>query len=455
MRIKSFSCLCLISFLFACSVRSPLSGYFEPKSAAGEEPLQAVVNAKLEYRPLAHPDPADHQDYQPKYSNPNEIPLTDFLMHKAHPGRINALAVTKDGLKAYSGGQDGKVVCSTIIKSVQKKDQADDRPLNSFIKTQVLAESGKPILGLSLSPDENLLLVSMFSGVALLDLEKQLVVGQQTRIKGRIQTMAWDPRGEFISFGRTNGDIFIWNLKNLKDKIADTTETLERYETSSSPIVGLAFHPSGRAFFSVERNGSVYVWRDLRTERELGLRDDDAVEDRSFRGSQRTRIGVTSGNAESLWLNHDASELYVSSSDGYVYRWKVRGLKSLPKIAVGADSVAGVQGVTLGRRDLNGEIQKIPLLVTVGRSQRLRFWCQNVAGEESDSLFTGAQVVAATAAEPLTQSSVFLHPLMMLQIGSDSPYLWAAQKTGNVVTFNVNFLLESPSWRARIEQCRE
>lgn len=442
-QIAIFLTAFLILFGVSCGRKNSSPAYPE-LSEATTEVLAPSSGKTTEIRSLAHPDPAENQDYEQKHSNPNEIPLADFVMHKAHSGLINALAISRDGLKAYSGGQDGQIVSSTIIKSVQRKDQAGSQP--AAIRIELIASSNKPILALSLSPNEKKLLVSLYSTVVVYDLEGRQVDTQLTRIRGRIPALAWDPRGELVAFGRANGDIFVWNLRKGRQAGADNTESLERYELSSSPIVSIIFHPSGRAFFAAERDGGVYIWRNLRTERELSLRDEASGYGEDLAGGTVERVGGVGGQIEDMWLDENASILYVSAADGGIYRWKVRGLRALKKINAGADSVTAIQGVQLAPGGA-AESERYGLIAGTGRGQRLKLWCRKP--EES------AWGSVPSEPAPVLQSALFFNPLNLLRGGEGAAYLWAAQKTGNVVTFDANFLLNSPFWRDRIEGCKD
>lgn len=438
MKTKTISLLISFSFslyFFGCSVPSYLSlGTANTLKLA----IAPETNPKTTVHPVTHPVPAQHGEYSGRPDDDQQIQTENFLVHSVHQGQVNALVVSRSGLQAYSGGQDGNVVQSTIVEAKPSDDSAVRGELAAtelprrFIQTQTILVGQKPILALGLSPDERKLLVSQFSSVIVFDLDTKEITNRLTQVEGRVLSLAWDPKGELVLLGRANGDIFAWNLVQGTDAGEDSVDALERYEGSSSPIVRLLFHPAGRAFFSAERNGGIYLWRLLRTEGELGIRDEEAIVDEDKAGKMRKVVANLASEVEDIWLDSTARTVFAAAVDGNLYRFKVRGAKELDKIAVGTGAVFSVEGLAL--HDEAGSEPDLHLVATSGKEQRIKFWCQSGL---------------------VAQSVLFRNPPTILRSGKTAPILWAGEKTGNLLTFDADLLVNSPAWRARVLNCKD
>ena len=420
-----------------------------------------------------------------------EVARENVFVFRAHQGETNALTVSRDGSRAFSGGNDGSIVESRLSKAPAKNK---DRIHRLQVSTGRIFQAKKPVLALSLSPDERYLAVAQFSAVTVIDLSSKRVAYEMTQISGRILSLAWDPRGELLAFGRANGDIFVWNLEPGFLSTDNSLEAIESYSGANSPIVRVVFHPSSRALFSAEQDGVVSLWRLLRTERELGLRDDYAEVDKALKGTRSVTVAKVSGRIEDLWLSPGGKSLFVSGQDGAVYRWKIRGLQRIGALKVGADSSISLIGLTL---PVSAELpidtaERVPLLVTTGRSQRIKVWCQDLAERVGRS--GAVPIVSSRKEEPVTdvlsdvpeivdgqltvpssppttkpspeskegmvdsryllaQSETLQNPISLLRSGTDSPVLWGIEKTGNLAIFDVSLLLKSKRWRALADRC--
>ncbi len=168
-----------------------------------------------------------------------------------------------EGNTAYIGGSDGSVYVASLAKAAR-----NIRPMN----LAKLMQSKRPILAIALSPSERFVAVAQFSAVIIIDLQTKQIAHTMTQVGGRILSLAWDPREELLLLGRASGETFGWRLAGSSAAGRDSLNALEQYgNAGGSPIVRLAFHPSGRAFVSAEQDGRISLWRLLRTEKELGL----------------------------------------------------------------------------------------------------------------------------------------------------------------------------------------
>ena len=253
-------------------------------------------------------------------------------------------------------------------------------------------------------------------------------------------------------------------------------------------MVSVVFHPSGRAFFTAHQGGEIYLWRILRTERQIGLRDENAASDQARVGRQVVTVGQLDAQVEDMWLGPLGATLYVASLDGGVYRWKVRGVKRRTPIKVGAAAVLSARGFNLSRKGGRKEF-----LVASGRAQRLLFWCAepDFRSQESDDSLGSALVVSTAPVKsnisdydaelaalfgdeesndaqvddeeqekenviPLgfvARSPLFSYTLDMVRMGKTQPLLWAAEKTGKLLFFDASRLLNSRPIRARARFC--
>ncbi len=377
-----------------------------------------------------------------------EIPLKSFALFRVHQGPINDLKVTRDGKRAFSAGQDGKVILSDIVG-----DQGDS---SLVLRSEVIFSSYRPVFAVELSPDESKIAIAQYSNVIILETESRRVVGQMTRVEGRIRSLAWDPRGEFIAVGRGDGEVFLWKLgEGGRIESGDNLLSMEYYPVGYSPVVSILFHPSGRSIFVAEEEGMLSIVRVRRTEREMGILDGDTYFDKEAlrRGYvEIMKLGTLPAPVEDLWLDESGQSLYASAGSGTVYRYKTRGLVLEEIFQADSDVVFDIQSVKLRLGN-----QQVEVLVTSGRNQRLRFWCMRetppsgeLPGTElvvSAPLEQGAQVAqsesrAQSAEVPkdfrrvIAESAVLKGPASILDSGRSSPLLWGAQKTGNLLVFD-------------------
>jgi WD40 repeat protein len=422
-----------------------------------------------------------------------ELPLSAFKIAKVHDGDINSLIVSRDGRSAFSGGSDGKVIITSISRE-------SGREGDYHIYSEELAIGTKPIVAMALSQDERMLAVAQPSLVAIIDLRSRLFLYKMTRIDGRITALAWDPHGQILAVGRTNGDVFVWNVTDGMSAGEDSNDALEVYSAANSPIIGIVFHPSSRVFFVAEAGGTISIWRLLRTEVEMGLRDSWAVIDKLRTTTKRKAFARVKSKINDIWLNAEGSILYVAASDGSIYRWKVRGLSLREPLQIGQDAVFSITGsetLVADRADLS------PIVVSADRSQRIKYWCAannfgtpkstisgvealtpvaqqsatpdddindtsglttndsdadtssvSLAAEKASQVVTDTELndvsnssfrVAQHQTEDatvitqrgfITQSEIFKTPASIVRMGSAEPFLWASQKTGSLVVFD-------------------
>jgi WD40 repeat protein len=411
--------------MLLCSCTNSSVGY--RRSSA----LKEVETTRTFYPTLRHPEMATDVGLSSgtsnKSSNNFQISKESFYTYLVHEGSIRTLVVNKEGTIAISGGSDGRVVLSSV-KSFPKLIQEKK---NRFVESKTLLLGAKPIQALALSPDGELLAVAQSSSVIVYSIPEHKIINRLTRLDGRVTALSWDPKGELLILGRATGDVYVWNI--LK-KAADGDD-LELYQGLSSPITKVLVHPSGRVFFIADSDGHVTLWRLLRAELEMGLLDENAIVDRDFKGNLKTAIAALGVRIEDLYINKEGSRLFAATTDGKIHSWKIRGLVAGKPLIVEKQAIFSVSGIS------TEELPK--LLVVAGRSQRLRFWCQNYSPTEEG------------IPEPVAESDVFAHPLSHIRIGAEGGVLWAAQKTGNLLAFDPSQLSNMHSIKNRFSLCQD
>ena len=362
-----------------------------------------------------------------RYANLSLVEPDDVLVSRAHmrqfkvhDGEITELQIARRGRFAISAGSDGRVVISKILANNNFPDNLGDK---FSIETEVLLSSPKPILSMSLSPSDRFLAVSWFSYVLIYDLEQNAPVAEMTRVLGRIISMQWDPREELLLMGLASGDVYVWNFVSRKNSL----DEVESYIAGIAPIVGVAFHPLGRSFFSIEEDGNVSLWRLLRTEEEIGLRETKLFADSNPQGKTRQDTSVPSTRILDVLLDSAGKYLYLAAEDGRVRILKVRGLK--PDSTIEAASEAVLSMTTLTHPSLPGA----ELLVTSTRDQRLKFWCNNHL--------------------LVFESELLKEPFTFVRSSRDVPVLWGAQKNGNLIVTDIRAAEAKLIVKKKLQSC--
>jgi WD40 repeat protein len=418
------------------------------------------------------------------------IPAEEMLTVSAHNGDINSLVASVDGRSAYSGGNDGLVVRTTLIGGPSGI---------GAIETSTLLSGTKPIQALALDPQGKSLAISQYGAVIVYDIASRKIVARLTRLDGRVTAMAWDHRGELLALGRADGGVFVWNVFKGPHAGEDSLDAVEKYNGGLTPIERIVFHPSARIFFGLEKKGIIGMWRLARTEYEMGLRDNEINPNQPQLGLRRWTFIQLPSPIEDFGITADGSHLHLILADGKTVQWKVRGLK--PTAVVGTGESNSYQLAEINLRDQSG--QPIRLVAVTGRTETLSFWCQyrpapggkpRIIAEDSDTPGSGQEgddaddssvessnddpttvniineytdvssgitapepiVGGASAIPPLWRTAQLRQPLKALSAPSGgSQYLWASQKTGNLLVFKLNSLIAPPALERYRQQCKQ
>lgn len=344
-----------------------------------------------------------------------------------HQGAINDIVVAPDGNSVYTSGEDGNVYHVTL--GAIRDQRAKELTVRKIVSTK------KPILGLALSPNGKGLAIALTSAVYVVNLEDGTLRHRFTRVKGRITAIEWDPRGELILFGTASGEVYAWSLREgwFEGQGADSFNALENYSGGTSPIASVALHPSGGAFFSAETDGVVSLWRLLRTEKEIGLRDTFAIDDQETKTTNRKSFASLRTRILTLWLNWDGSTLYAPVIDGSIYAWKVRGLVQLETLKIPGEEPYALTGMRSSATP-----ESLDVIVTSGRRQRLLVLC---APRELRGEIVGSEAVGGPKLKLVGQSEILPNPISILRSAANSPYVWAVEKSGELYVFDSRKLL--------------
>lgn len=382
-------------------------------------------------------------------------------------GDVNAIALDPSGKKSdvFVGGQDGSLVKVS--------------PKNGSYK--LIARGEKPIISLSVSPDGKYLAVSQFSLVSLVDLGTLNIIAQLTQVKGRILSLAWHPKSEYLLIGRADGSVMAWNLPEDKRYAENSTDSLEIYETESSPVTHVRFHPSGRAFFAANQLGGVFLVRLRKTEKELGIDEVRSTFAFMDEGTYVVKIAKTAGPINEFFLTSDGEKFFTISNDGSVESWLVRGLQPQPVILLDKDSA-------LSLNYFKGAQDKIGHIITTGRALKVKIWCSR--GDVYTPLKPTDQVVNDTAASDsqfdstnlseddlikfleqktktvseqfliktrengdkglLFSSTALKESISEVEVSDSTGLMWIGEKTGKIVSFDVKGLLATREFSVKV-----
>jgi WD40 repeat protein len=436
-----------------------------PPTDPGLTPIDFVDNPPQEIRATSF----EHGDFEVVQTTPeaDSVFTPSFLgAFKVSDVDISAIDVTSSGQVAYVGTQDGSIYEIALRSSPSGQASATSR---------LIIKSPRPISSLALSPDGNRLAVSQFSQVSILDLQRTQRKLALNRVAGRLGALTWDPKGELVAFGRETGEAFVWNLTKVGGYGGgNNVNSVEQYGIASdASVVKIAFHPLGRSFYMLQQNGVVRQWRLLRTESELGLRDEWAVVDREPIAEQELIVGYMPGRGEDFKVSPDGDELVVSDSVGNIKHWRLRGLYPREDFFVGADSSTAFE--ILPRQQLSGKtgLKQDDVIITAGRGFFLKANCWSpyvrpdkssgqvkivteeaqAEVEEKKAAIVGGLLVSTeeppeqeasvdeirsteTSKYLLSRSPNLTTPVSILKRGRDSAVLWGVQKKGTLLVFD-------------------
>lgn len=439
MRAKLLLCAVLI-LLSGCWFGA--RGYDPSRLDALEVDLgELVEDAQVVSQPGSVPELAARRSVSEAEAQ-KVLPASAFRSFPAHSGQIHSLDISSDGRRIFTAGADGLVKQHELMRAEEESNGERKISAGYQLRSSAVYRSSEPVYSVRLNPDGRLLAIAQTGLLFVVDLQERRVVHRLSRLEGRITALAWDPSGELLGIGRSNGEVLIWNIKRGPEAGRDDDEAIERYRGISSPVTALVFHPLGRAFFAAHRDGVLFFWRLVRTEFEMGLRDEAAVFDSDNRGRKNITVTGINARVEDIAITADGSYLLIATNDGRILTLKVRGLVLRDAVRVGTDLVSSItplepqpRGVLHSDTDGGSPAGGTPALASY-RDRQLRFWC-----------FRSRETSLIATSPPLDD------PAERLASRPGSVYLWAGQKSGNLLGFDADFLMGSPIFSSELSAC--
>jgi WD40 repeat protein len=184
-------------------------------------------------------------------------------------------------------------------------------------------------------------------------------------------------------------------------------------------------------------------------------------------------VASVGSSVEGISLSSDGETLFASATNGIIHSWKVRGLKKLESLKVDRSAAFSARSFLYQPRH---RAKGYRILITSSREQMIKFWCAqrvSFANDEKDIFGEPLMVLGQdgmpvidsseeaeklkNSPEPiLARSPIFENPQTILEIARKTPRLWAAEKTGNLLSFNASRLFETAKWRSLVyKKCKQ
>ena len=187
------------------------------------------------------------------------------------------------------------------------------------------------------------------------------------RVKSRISSMDFDPSGQILLLGGTDGVIYSWSFKKEQENISlrEKEKVLERYFGHASVVNAIQYHPFGRVFFSADWYGGISAWLTYQSDRHGGKFDQNIFEGREFseesnriKGDRRVTTIV-----EHMVISKDGEFIFLAAEDGKLELWQVRGFKLVAEIQAHKGTIYSIALSPDGKQ-----------IVTNGRDGKLKLW---------------------------------------------------------------------------------
>jgi WD40 repeat protein len=240
---------------------------------------------------------------------------------KAHMYRANLISFASDGARFFSNSYFEQ---STKLWS---------------------AKTGELLLSISdtrgsvcATPNDDIYLIATSEGstVRFFDLARKILLTEEYKSSGVVQTMAMDTASEQIAIGTASGTIEVWSFSRIGPipKLQHTA-TAKPYATGNW-VVGLQFSPGGKRLYSVASSGVIDEWESatLKKYRSLPvtirIKSSTFLQDKSLVALAGTvdKEGFGAGTVELVSLSTGRSTLYRSSTNFPVAEF-LSGLSSL------------------------------------------------------------------------------------------------------------------------------
>lgn len=254
-------------------------------------------------------------------------------------------------------------------------------------RAHLLLDVGYRLKAAALSPSQHLVITSPEAGqgvgtVQLWNLKERQIASELRRLKVRAIAFSFDPDSAAVAIAGSDGRVYRWRFDELLSSRVqnESSRDFERHVGHATVVNAVAYHPSGRVFFSGDWHGGLNAWLSYDTDSHGGEYDRNIFGGQFFtdvetRRNARKKAGV---GIEQIVPTVEGRYLYISLSDGGVELWKVRGLKLLLSAKAHKGLVIRMAVAPAGDR-----------LATYGRDGLLSIWqlVSKTVGVELDLTF--------------------------------------------------------------------
>ncbi len=179
-------------------------------------------------------------------------------------------------------------------------------------------------------------------------------------LKSRITSLALQPGQPAVVMGGADGRIYRWRFKSDPSSESSSKQArgFERYIGPSSVVSSVKYHPEGRVFFVGDWHGRLYAWLGYEADPFEGAYDENLFGKRFFSDSSVNKRGNSylEKPIVEVVTSVDGQLLLVTTENGGLELWQVRGFRRVAKVDAHAGLIYGVaispdgqQAVTTGR----------------------------------------------------------------------------------------------------------
>ncbi|MGC9528450.1 MAG: trypsin-like peptidase domain-containing protein [Limnospira sp.] len=164
---------------------------------------------------------------------------------RAHSGAVNAIAVSRDGKRLATAGDDG---------AIQIWDLPSGLEMGTFSPRQTLEGHSSEVLAIAMSPDGKTLASGAWDGtVKVWDLETGQLLRSLAGHSQLVGAIAIGRDGQILATGSRDSTVRLWNLQT-----GEAIRTLEGHELS---VLSLAVSPDGEILASGSADGTIALWQ--------------------------------------------------------------------------------------------------------------------------------------------------------------------------------------------------
>jgi len=149
------------------------------------------------------------------------------------------------------------------------------------------------------------------------------------RLKARAVALSFHDKDTSVLIAGADGRVYRWHYELERTARDDKQRDLafERYVAHQTLISGVASHPSDRAFFSTDWDGTLIGWLPYSADDQGGAYDTNLSPGRFFGhvGTSLRALRKPDRGIASLAVSADGRRLVLGIEDGYVEVWEVRG----------------------------------------------------------------------------------------------------------------------------------